>query len=363
MGVHAHELFYPHRSSYRRSFSATDLHRRRCPPHPHSQTARRSQNQRPHNLWRAPRPSVSLPHSLHRRAAHSFRRTRVCRLRSASIPPPASSPERLRTKPGIYPVTLLASNASGKSSRLFRIVVGDTLALTPPMGWNTWYSDYGNPTAAKVRQAADAMISSGMADFGYQYVNVDDGWPMKPGSTEPRLERSPARPAGSHSPQRPLQRYGCTGRLYPRERSQGRPLLLPRPAQLRGLYGLLSARSARRRNLCRVEVRLPQIRLVLLWSDRAEKSHHCRLPQTLRPDGRPAQNNRTAISSSTSASTAWATSGLGRADSGGNSWRTTGDLGEKSSIRGCPASTTSRWPTPPMPATPAPAIGTIPTTF
>ena len=99
-------------------------------------------------------------------------------------------------KPGTYPVTLLASNARGKSSRLFRIVVGDTLALTPPMGWNTWYSDYGNPTAAKVRQAADAMISSGMADFGYQYVNVDDGWPMKPGSTEPELSGAPRDPQG-----------------------------------------------------------------------------------------------------------------------------------------------------------------------
>jgi alpha-galactosidase len=99
-------------------------------------------------------------------------------------------------KPGTYPVTLLASNAQGKSSRLFRIVVGDTLALTPPMGWNTWYSDYGNPTAAKVHQAADTMISSGMADFGYQYVNVDDGWPMKPGSTEPELSGAPRDPQG-----------------------------------------------------------------------------------------------------------------------------------------------------------------------
>ena len=49
-------------------------------------------------------------------------------------------------KPGEYAVTLLAANAKGKSSRLFRIVVGDTLALTPPMGWNSWYNDYGSPT-------------------------------------------------------------------------------------------------------------------------------------------------------------------------------------------------------------------------
>ena len=94
-------------------------------------------------------------------------------------------------KTGAYAVTLMATNAKGKSSRLLRVVVGDALGLTPQMGWNTWYSDYGNPTAEKVRQAADAMISSGMADFGYQYVNVDDGWPMKPGSKEPELSGAP----------------------------------------------------------------------------------------------------------------------------------------------------------------------------
>jgi len=99
-------------------------------------------------------------------------------------------------KAGVYPLTLLASNAKGKSSRLFRIVVGETLALTPPMGWNTWYSDYGNPTGDKVRQAADAMISSSMADFGYQYVNVDDGWPMKPGAKDPELSGAPRDPQG-----------------------------------------------------------------------------------------------------------------------------------------------------------------------
>ena len=103
-------------------------------------------------------------------------------------------------KTGTYAVTLMATNAKGKSSRLFRLVVGDTLGLTPQMGWNTWYSDYGNPTAEKVRQAADAMITSGMADFGYQYVNVDDGWPMKPGSTTPELSGAPRDEQGAIRP-------------------------------------------------------------------------------------------------------------------------------------------------------------------
>jgi alpha-galactosidase len=53
---------------------------------------------------------------------------------------------RAPDKTGTYVVTLHASNSKGKSSRLFRIVVGDTLALTPPMGWNDWYSYYEQVT-------------------------------------------------------------------------------------------------------------------------------------------------------------------------------------------------------------------------
>jgi alpha-galactosidase len=100
-------------------------------------------------------------------------------------------------KRGEYAVTLLASNSKGKSSRLFRIVVGDTLALTPPMGWNTWYSDYGSPTDAKLRQGADVMISSGMADFGYQYVNVDAGWARNPDSKDPGMGAPSRDPQGT----------------------------------------------------------------------------------------------------------------------------------------------------------------------
>ncbi|WP_128376854.1 glycoside hydrolase family 27 protein [Streptomyces cavernae] len=49
-------------------------------------------------------------------------------------------------------------------------------ALTPPLGWNSWNSFGCGITEAQVRQAADAMVSSGMKDAGYQYVVVDDCW-------------------------------------------------------------------------------------------------------------------------------------------------------------------------------------------
>ena len=77
---------------------------------------------------------------------------------------------------GRYVLRLVAANAHGKDTRTFRIVAGDTLALTPPMGWNDWYVHYARITDPLVRRAADTMISSGMADVGYQYVNIDDCW-------------------------------------------------------------------------------------------------------------------------------------------------------------------------------------------
>ncbi len=78
--------------------------------------------------------------------------------------------------PHTYKTVLVAENAAGKAEREFRIVVGDTLALTPPMGWNDWYAHYDRITDAMMREAADIMIASGMADVGYQYVNIDDCW-------------------------------------------------------------------------------------------------------------------------------------------------------------------------------------------
>ncbi|MEU0216456.1 RICIN domain-containing protein [Streptomyces sp. NPDC006265] len=49
-------------------------------------------------------------------------------------------------------------------------------ALIPPLGWNSWNSFGCGITEAQVREAADAMVSSGMRDAGYRYVVVDDCW-------------------------------------------------------------------------------------------------------------------------------------------------------------------------------------------
>jgi alpha-galactosidase len=52
----------------------------------------------------------------------------------------------------------------------------ETLAATPPMGWNSWNQFACDIDEDLVRQTAEAMVSSGMRDVGYEYVNLDDCW-------------------------------------------------------------------------------------------------------------------------------------------------------------------------------------------
>jgi alpha-galactosidase len=74
-------------------------------------------------------------------------------------------------------VDVTVTNAKGRATGTLTIVGGDdALALTPPLGWNSWNVWGGSVDDAKVRAAADAMISSGLAAAGYQYINIDDGW-------------------------------------------------------------------------------------------------------------------------------------------------------------------------------------------
>jgi len=79
-------------------------------------------------------------------------------------------------KTGEYPVTLKAKNSSGKTKRQFKIVVGENIALTPPMGWNH-YNIYGTRiTQENVLAQAKAMANSGLINHGWSYMNIDDGW-------------------------------------------------------------------------------------------------------------------------------------------------------------------------------------------
>jgi alpha-galactosidase len=54
-----------------------------------------------------------------------------------------------------------------------------TLAATPPMGWNSWNFFAGRVTDKDIRDTADLLVSTGMRDAGYIYVNIDDTWEGK----------------------------------------------------------------------------------------------------------------------------------------------------------------------------------------
>lgn len=80
-------------------------------------------------------------------------------------------------EPGTWEVKLTVSGPAGRNSRNLRIVAGrDKLALTPPMGWNSWNVWGTSVTADRVRAAADSFVKEGLADYGYNYVNIDDAW-------------------------------------------------------------------------------------------------------------------------------------------------------------------------------------------
>jgi alpha-galactosidase len=77
---------------------------------------------------------------------------------------------------GIYNVTFTASNNKGSVSRDFKLVIGEKIALTPPMGWNSWGGHMLFVGDELMRRVADIMVEKGLADVGFQYVSIDDCW-------------------------------------------------------------------------------------------------------------------------------------------------------------------------------------------
>ncbi|MDX2023469.1 MAG: NPCBM/NEW2 domain-containing protein [Deltaproteobacteria bacterium] len=85
---------------------------------------------------------------------------------------------------GTTTVTLTVTGQRGSTSSEVTIVAGPRkLAQTPPMGWNSWNAWGTAVDADKVRAAADAMVSSGLAAHGYAYINIDDAWEGKRDAT------------------------------------------------------------------------------------------------------------------------------------------------------------------------------------
>jgi alpha-galactosidase len=105
--------------------------------------------------------------------------------------------------PGEYVVTVRAQNRLGHAERKLKLVCGPHIGLTPALGWNSWNCFASAVTADKIKAAADAMVSSGLADHGWTYINIDDYWQVHRDSKDPTLQ----------GPQRDAQ-----GRILPNPR-------------------------------------------------------------------------------------------------------------------------------------------------
>ena len=71
------------------------------------------------------------------------------------------------------------------------------LALTPPMGWNSWNTFASNISEKVVRETAETMVANGMRDAGYTYIVIDDTWSMKKRDANGNLVADPVKfPSG-----------------------------------------------------------------------------------------------------------------------------------------------------------------------
>ena len=93
------------------------------------------------------------------------------------------------------------------------------LALTPPMGWNSWNTFQTNISEKLVKETANAMVASGMKDAGYTYLVLDDGWMAMERDANGNLVPDPAKfPNGMkalinyvHSKGLKFGLYNCAG--------------------------------------------------------------------------------------------------------------------------------------------------------
>ena len=89
---------------------------------------------------------------------------------------------------GEYKVNLTASNAKGETNRELRIIIGDQIALTPPMGWNSWNCWGLSVDEQKVLSSARVYIDKGLVNHGWAYINIDDGWEIHKDKEPKRYE-------------------------------------------------------------------------------------------------------------------------------------------------------------------------------
>ena len=93
------------------------------------------------------------------------------------------------------------------------------IAQRPPMGWNSWNTFGENISEALIKETADAMVSTGLRDAGYEYLVIDDCWSLKQRGEDGRIVPDPEKfPNGMkavadyvHSKGLKFGMYSCAG--------------------------------------------------------------------------------------------------------------------------------------------------------
>jgi alpha-galactosidase len=96
---------------------------------------------------------------------------------------------------GTYTAIVKAKNKFGEATKKLIIVIGDTIALTPPVGWNGFNAWEDKIDHAKVMASARAMIKTGLINHGWTYINIDDSWQGKRGGPDTALQPNEKFPA------------------------------------------------------------------------------------------------------------------------------------------------------------------------
>jgi alpha-galactosidase len=81
---------------------------------------------------------------------------------------------KLKTK-GDFKIRLMVKNRIGSATRNFELRCGDLIGLTPALGWNSWNCWGLSVSAEEIKSAARVMVAK-LADHGWTYINIDDGW-------------------------------------------------------------------------------------------------------------------------------------------------------------------------------------------
>lgn len=85
-------------------------------------------------------------------------------------------------EPGRYAIKINAKNSHGEDEKTITLVAEDNaLCLTPPMGWNSWYSYSESISQEAILKTARRLVDLGLTSHGWTYVNIDDCWQGKRG--------------------------------------------------------------------------------------------------------------------------------------------------------------------------------------